>query len=315
MQSGETTLEKTIVQDVFVKKRNKTKWLIYKILFITLGAILMGVGLELFLVNNRILDGGIVGVSIIISQLTPAPLGVLIFVLNLPFFIIGYRKIGKSFALFTLYGIAVMSVVTLILHDLEPVTDDLLLATVFGGVTLGLGVGIVIRNGGALDGTEIVSIIINGKSPFSTGQIIMAINIVIFLVAGLVFNWDRAMYSLITYFLAYKVIDIVISGLDESKSAFIISHHYEKIGAEIIDQLGKGVTYIDATGGYSGDIKKVVFVIISRFEEPKLISILDDIDPGAFLAVGNNMSEIRGGKLMNKKNATSIMLFTDAIGA
>ncbi|MBC1434222.1 YitT family protein [Listeria rocourtiae] len=301
MQSGETTLEKTIVQDVFVKKRNKTKWLIYKILFITLGAILMGVGLELFLVNNRILDGGIVGVSIIISQLTPAPLGVLIFVLNLPFFIIGYRKIGKSFALFTLYGIAVMSVVTLILHDLEPVTDDLLLATVFGGVTLGLGVGIVIRNGGALDGTEIVSIIINGKSPFSTGQIIMAINIVIFLVAGLVFNWDRAMYSLITYFLAYKVIDIVISGLDESKSAFIISHHYEKIGAEIIDQLGKGVTYIDATGGYSGDIKKVVFVIISRFEEPKLISILDDIDPGAFLAVGNNMSEIRGGKLMNKK--------------
>ncbi|MBC6314573.1 YitT family protein [Listeria grandensis] len=301
MQSGETAVEETVVQEVIVKKRNKTKWLIYKILMITLGAILMGVGLELFLVNNRILDGGIVGISIIISQLTPAPLGVLTFVLNIPFFIIGYRKIGKSFALFTLYGIAVMSIVTLILHDLEPVTDDLLLATVFGGVTLGLGVGIVIRNGGALDGTEIVSIIINGKTPFSTGQIIMAINIVIFLVAGLVFNWDRAMYSLITYFLAYKVIDIVISGLDESKSAFIISQHYEKIGAEIVDQLGKGVTYIDASGGYSGDIKKVVFVIISRFEEPKLISILDDIDPEAFLAVGNNMSEVRGGKMMNKK--------------
>ncbi|MBC2099098.1 YitT family protein [Listeria booriae] len=301
MQSGEAALEEKIVQDVFQKKRNKTKWLIYKILMITLGAILMGVGLELFLVNNRILDGGVVGISIIISQLTPAPLGVLTFVLNIPFFIIGYRKIGKNFALFTLYGIAVMSTVTLILHDLEPVTDDLLLATVFGGVTLGLGVGIVIRNGGALDGTEIVSIIINGKSPFSTGQIIMAINIVIFLIAGLVFNWDRAMYSLITYFLAYKVIDIVISGVDESKSAFIISHHYEKIGAEIIEQLGKGVTYIDATGGYSGDIKKVVFVIISRFEEPKLISILDDIDPEAFMAVGNSMSEVRGGKMMKKR--------------
>ncbi|MBC1793111.1 YitT family protein [Listeria booriae] len=301
MQSGEAALEEKIVQDVFQKKRNKTKWLIYKVLMITLGAILMGVGLELFLVNNRILDGGVVGISIIISQLTPAPLGVLTFVLNIPFFIIGYRKIGKNFALFTLYGIAVMSTVTLILHDLEPVTDDLLLATVFGGVTLGLGVGIVIRNGGALDGTEIVSIIINGKSPFSTGQIIMAINIVIFLIAGLVFNWDRAMYSLITYFLAYKVIDIVISGVDESKSAFIISHHYEKIGTEIIEQLGKGVTYIDATGGYSGDIKKVVFVIISRFEEPKLISILDDIDPEAFMAVGNSMSEVRGGKMMKKR--------------
>lgn len=128
MQSGEAALEEKIVQDVFQKKRNKTKWLIYKILMITLGAILMGVGLELFLVNNRILDGGVVGLSIIISQLTPAPLGVLTFVLNIPFFIIGYRKIGKNFALFTLYGIAVMSTVTLILHDLEPVTDDLLLA-------------------------------------------------------------------------------------------------------------------------------------------------------------------------------------------
>lgn len=123
-----------------------------------------------------------------------------------------------------------MSIVTLVLHDMDPVTDDLLLATVFGGMTLGLGVGLVIRNGGALDGTEIISIIINGRTPFSTGQIIMFINIVIFIVAGLVFNWDRAMYSLITYFLAYKVIDIVIQGVDESKSAFIISRYYEEIG-------------------------------------------------------------------------------------
>ncbi len=261
----------------------------------------MGVGLELFLVNNQILDGGVVGISIIISQLTPLPLGVLTFVLNIPFFVIGYRKIGKNFAVSTLYGIAVMSLVTLLLHDVEPVTDDLLLATVFGGVTLGLGVGLVIRNGGALDGTEIVSIIVNGKTPFSTGQIIMVINILIFAVAGLVFNWDRAMYSLITYFLAYKVIDIVIQGMDESKSAFIISKYYEEIGGEIIEQLGKGVTYLEATGGYSGDVRKVIFVIISRFEEVKLKAILDEIDPDAFLAVGGSMSEVRGGKTMKKK--------------
>ncbi|WP_099221492.1 YitT family protein [Listeria costaricensis] len=294
-------IEEQAYKEVRLSRRKRMKWLLYKLIMITVGAVLMGVGLELFLVNNQILDGGVVGISIIISQLTPLPLGVLTFVLNIPFFVIGYRKIGKNFAVSTLYGIAVMSLVTLLLHDVEPVTDDLLLATVFGGVTLGLGVGLVIRNGGALDGTEIVSIIVNGKTPFSTGQIIMVINILIFAVAGLVFNWDRAMYSLITYFLAYKVIDIVIQGMDESKSAFIISKYYEEIGGEIIEQLGKGVTYLEATGGYSGDVRKVIFVIISRFEEVKLKAILDEIDPDAFLAVGGSMSEVRGGKTMKKK--------------
>ncbi|MBC1521062.1 YitT family protein [Listeria aquatica] len=301
MKSDSLLLEEKAAQEVRLYRRRKWKWFTYRFLMITIGAILMGIGLELFLVNNQILDGGVVGISIIVSQLTPLPLGVLTFVLNIPFFIIGYRKIGKVFALFTLYGIAVMSTVTLLLHSAHPVTDDLLLATVFGGVTLGLGVGLVIRNGGALDGTEIVSIIVNGKTPFSTGQIIMVINILIFSVAGFAFNWDRAMYSLITYFLAYKVIDIVIQGMDESKSAFIISRYYEEIGLEIMEQLGKSVTYIDATGGYSGEMNKVIFVIISRFEEVKLKSILDEIDPDAFLAVGGSMSEVKGGKMMKKR--------------
>ncbi|WP_112153782.1 YitT family protein [Listeria fleischmannii] len=301
LQVNADILEEQALREVKIRRRRKMKWIFYKILLITIGAILMGVGLELFLVNNQILDGGVVGISIIISQLTPLPLGILTFVLNIPFFIIGYRQIGKVFALFTLYGIAVMSIVTLLLHDLDPVTDDLLLATVFGGVTLGLGVGLVIRNGGALDGTEIVSIIINGKTPFSTGQIIMVINIIIFSIAGFAFNWDRAMYSLITYFLAYKVIDIVIQGMDESKSAFIISRYHEEIGLEIMEQIGKSVTYLDSTGGYSGDANKVIFVIISRFEEVKLKAILDDIDPDAFLAVGGSMSEVRGGQMRTKR--------------
>ncbi len=301
LQVNSDFLEEQALREVKIRRRKKMKWFLYKIFIITVGAILMGVGLELFLVNNQILDGGVVGISIIISQLSPLPLGLLTFVLNIPFFILGYRHIGKVFALFTLYGIAVMSIVTLLLHDFKPVTDDLLLATVFGGVTLGLGVGLVIRNGGALDGTEIVSIIINGKTPFSTGQIIMGINLLIFSVAGFAFNWDRAMYSLITYFLAYKVIDIVIQGMDESKSAFIISQYYEEIGLEIMDQIGKSVTYLDSTGGYSGATGKVIFVIISRFEEVKLKAILDEIDPDAFLAVGGSMSEVRGGSMRSKR--------------
>lgn len=301
MQLNEQYLEKMALQNVKAYRRKRFSTFIYRFLMVTLGAVCMGIGLELFLVNNQILDGGIVGISIIISQLSPLPLGVLTFVLNIPFFIIGYKKIGKTFAISTLYAIAIMSIITLLLHDTDPVTDDLLLATVFGGITIGLGVGIVIRNGGALDGTEIVSIIVNGKTPFSTGQIIMAINIVIFLIAGLVFNWDRAMYSLITYFLAYKIIDIVTQGVDERKSAFIISRYYEEIGEALSEQLGKGVTYIEMSSNYSERKQQLIFVIISRFEEVKVKAILDDIDPEAFLAVGGSMSEIRGGKVMNQK--------------
>lgn len=301
MQLNEQYLEKMALRNVKAHRRRRLSTFVYRFLLITVGAVCMGIGLELFLVNNQILDGGVVGISIIISQLTPLPLGILTFVLNIPFFIIGYKKIGKSFAISTLYAIAVMSAMTLLLHKVDPVTDDLLLATVFGGITLGLGVGLVIRNGGALDGTEIVSIIVNGKTPFSTGQIIMAINIVIFLIAGLVFNWDRAMYSLITYFLAYKIIDIVIQGVDERKSAFIISRYYEEIGEALGEQLGKGVTYIETSSNYLEGRQKLIFIIISRFEEVKVKAILDDIDPDAFLAVGGSMSEIKGGRVMNQK--------------
>lgn len=270
-----------------------------RIFFIVLGAILMGVGIEEFLVPNKILDGGIVGISIILSHLTGWRLGLFIFLLNIPFFFVGYKQIGKTFALSTVLGITVLSLTTSILHDFPVFTEDLLLATVFGGIVLGTGVGIVIRYGGSLDGTEILAILANRRLPFSVGEIIMFFNIFIFGTAGFVFGWDRAMYSLLAYFIAFKTIDIVIAGLDESKSAWIISDKHEEIGDAILARLGRGVTYLKGEGAYTGDDKKVIFCVITRLEEAKLKSIVEELDDSAFLAVGN-IAEVRGGRFKKK---------------
>ncbi|CAM4017993.1 YitT family protein [Mesobacillus thioparans] len=276
----------------------KTK-LAKRIFFIILGAVMMGVGIEEFLVPNRILDGGIVGISIILSHLTGWRLGLFIFVLNIPFFFIGYKQIGKTFALSTLLGITVLSLTTSFLHDWPVFTKDLLLATVFGGIVLGAGVGIVIRYGGSLDGTEILAILANRRLPFSVGEVIMFFNIFIFGTAGFVFGWDRAMYSILAYFIAFKTIDIVIAGLDESKAAWIISDQHKEIGEAILARLGRGVTYLSGEGAYTGDDKKVIFCVITRLEEAKLKSIVEELDETAFLAVGN-IAEVRGGRFKKR---------------
>ncbi|HWJ77767.1 MAG TPA: YitT family protein [Niallia sp.] len=275
------------------------KVIISRIFFIIFGSILMGIGIEEFLVPNQILDGGIVGISIILSHLTGLKLGYFIFLLNIPFFYIGYKQIGKTFAFSTLLGISVLSITTLSLHDVPVFTSDLLLATVFGGIILGIGVGIVLRFGGSLDGTEILALLFSKKLPFSVGEIIMFFNVFIFISAGFVFSWNRAMYSLIAYFIAFKVIDIVIAGLDESKSAWIISDHSEIIGETILARLGRGVTYLRGEGAYTGDDKKVIFCVINRLEEAKLKTIIEELDPTAFLAVAN-ISEVRGGRFKKK---------------
>lgn len=276
-----------------------TRKIIQRILLITFGASLMAVGLEIFLVPNHVIDGGIIGISIMLSYLTGWRLGIFIFLLNVPFFFIGYKQMGKTFALSTLYGIIILSIGTTILHPVPAFTQDILLATVFGGIVLGIGVGLVIRFGGSLDGTEILAILFNKKLPFSVGEIIMFFNLFILGCAGFVFSWDRAMYSLIAYFVAYKTIDITITGLDESKSVWIISDNSQEIGEAIMNRLGRGVTYLHGEGAYSGDQKKVIFCVITRLEEAKLKEIVTESDENAFLAVAD-IAEVRGGRFKKK---------------
>ncbi|MDD1511430.1 YitT family protein [Priestia megaterium] len=282
-----------------VHRSLSAKMIVKRMLFILVGALLMAVGLEFFLVPNEVIDGGIVGISIILSHLTDVQIGFYIFALNLPFFFIGYKQIGKTFALSTLLGVIILSIATSIFHDLPVLTGDPLLATVFGGIVLGVGVGIVIRYGGSLDGTEILAILFNKRTPFSVGETIMFFNLFILGSAGFVFGWDRAMYSLMAYFIAFKTIDIVIQGLDESKSAWIISEQYEQIGEAILARLGRGVTYLNGEGAYTGDDKKVIFCVITRLEEAKLKAIIDEIDPSAFFAVAA-IAEVRGGRFKKR---------------
>ncbi|WNR47083.1 YitT family protein [Paenibacillus roseipurpureus] len=268
-------------------------------LFLFLGAVLMSVGLEIFLVPNKIIDGGITGISIILSYLSHVQIGVFLTLLNIPFLFIGYKLIGKTFALSTLFAILVMSVGTYLLHPVKELTNDPLLAAVFGGIILGIGVGMVIRFGGSLDGTEIIAILVSKKIPFSVGEIVMFFNLFILGSAGFVYSWDRAMYSLIAYFIAYKMIDVTIEGFDESKSVWIISDSFRQIGEAILDRLGRGVTYLEGEGGFSGDNKKVIFCVITRLEEAKLKSIVDELDPKAFLAVGN-IHDVKGGRFKKR---------------
>jgi len=280
------------------KKITKTK-LATKMLFLTLGAIIMAIGLEMSLIPNKLIDGGITGISIMMSSITGIPLGIFLVVLNIPFLYLGYKQIGRSFALSTTYAILILSLTTSYLHHSHPFTDDVLLATIVGGILIGIGVGIAIRFGGCLDGSETLAILLNKKIPFSVGQIILFMNLFILGSAGFLYGFDRFMYSLIAYFIAFKTIDIVTVGLDESKSVWIISDKSTEIADQIIHRLGRGVTFLNGKGGYSKEDKNIIFCIVTRLEESKVKTIVEEVDPSAMLAFAN-ISEIQGGTFKKK---------------
>ena len=258
--------------------------IIKKMIFLTIGAFVAGFAIEGFLVPNQMIDGGIVGVSMILSHIFKYNLGLLIIILNIPFVFLAFSKMGKNFVFQTFYAIAMLGVATNLFGHIE-VTQDHLLATVFGGMILGIGVGIVLKNEGSLDGTEIMSLVLSKKFGLSVGEIIMAFNIFIYGASGMIFGWEQAMYSILTYFVAYRVIDVVIEGVDTSKSVRIISDCAEEIGRVLIEDLEVGVTYLYGKGGYSGTDKTVIYCVVSRLELSKLKDVVRKIDPIAFMSV------------------------------
>ena len=257
-----------------MKRKNKIYNFLKHALLFTIGSILAAIGLDIFLVPNNIIDGGITGISIISSHLSKLPLGLFIILFNLPFLYLGYKQLGRFFALSTLFSIVSLSIWVTILHAVPVLTKDVFLASVFGGIILGIGVGLIIRYGGSLDGTEIIAILIDKKTDFSIGEIIMFFNIFILGSAGFVFGWEKALYSLITYFIAFKIIDITIEGLDESKSVFIISNKSEMIAEKLMTDLGRGVTFLHGMGGYKKEEKNILYLVITRLEIAKLKKLL-----------------------------------------
>ncbi len=275
-------------------KKKILKLLLLRMFWITIGTLIAAYALECVLIPNEVIDGGIVGISIMASYLTKYPLGLFLFVLNLPFVVTAFQKFGKMFVFLMFYGVFALSYFSeFFLKTKHTFTEDTLLASIFGGIILGTGVGLVLKNNASLDGTEIMAIKIAKKIPFSVGEIIMFFNIFIFIAAGFVYEPNKAMYSAITYFIAYRVIDIVLQGLNEAKSVFVISSNYEEIGKEIMKNLDKSVTYLNAEGGYSGAKSKMIYCVITKLEIQKIKDIVNSIDSSAFIAI-ENVHDVEG---------------------
>lgn len=272
---------------------------IKSIILVLIGAFLASCGLELFLIPNKLIDGGIIGISIILSYLSHLPLGLFTFFLNLPFLYLGYKQIGKTFAIMTLIGVTALSIFVYFMSHVKPITGEPLLVTVFGGVLLGAGVGTIIRYGGSLDGTETVSILLSKKFPFSVGEIVMFFNVFILLSAGFIFGWESALYSLIAYFIAYQTIDITIEGLEQMKAVTIISTKPHDIKDAINARLGRNVTFIYGKGGYTGVYKEIIYCVVTRLELAKLKKIVLDFDRHAFVAI-EHVHDVIGGKFRKK---------------
>lgn len=275
-------------------------YIFHKMAGLTLGAIIYSAGLNLFLIPNNVIDGGITGISLLIQAMTGIPFSVLIVLLNLPFFYLGYRRLGAGLAISSTYAIVVLSLCSSYFEELRPATTDPFLSTIFGGIIIGIGVGVVIKSGGSTDGTEIVAIWADHRTPFSVGEIILFFNLFILGVAGFVFNWNSAMYSLIAYFICSRMIDVVSTGLDSSKGIFIVTTDYDSVSDAIVHQMGRAVTRLHGQGGFLKDDKDVLYCVVTRLEVTKIKQVVHSIDPSAFLSVFD-VQEVQGGLVKKKK--------------
>ncbi len=265
-----------------------------KLMGLTVGAMIYSAGLNLFLIPNHVIDGGVTGISLLVQELTGIPFSVLIILLNLPFFYVGYRRLGLPLAASSTYAIVVLSLCSSYFESMKPATSDPFLSTIFGGIIIGIGVGIVIKSGGSTDGTEILAIWLDNKSAFSVGEIIMFFNLFILGAAGFIFNWNSAMYSLITYFICSRMIDAVSTGLDSSKGVFIVTTAYDDVADAIVHDMHHAVTRLHGQGGFLKDDKDVLYCVVSRLEVTKLKQVVHRIDGAAFLSVFD-VQEVQGG--------------------
>lgn len=268
-------------------------------IIIMLATILAAYSLETFLIPNNILDGGVTGISIIISKVFSIPISYLIILINIPFIYIGYHNLGKSFLIRTIFCMLIFSISLDFFSSFHEVTDEILLATIFGGIILGLGVGLIIRFGACIDGTESVALVISKKTSLSVGQIVMIFNFFIYGTAALIFGLDRALYSVLTYFITFKVIDIVSEGLEQAKAALIITEKGTDMATEIYKKLGRTVTRINGKGLLTGE-KEVMYCVLTRIEVFELKKIANQMDESAFISI-LDVTDIIGNHIKSSK--------------
>lgn len=260
-----------------------------------------------FMIPNRFMDGGITGISILLHEIFHINISILVIALNIFFIYLGYRRIGKTFAVQTTLAVILLSL-GLYFIDINPITSDKLLIAIFGGILIGTGVGLVIRGGGVIDGAEVIAVFTRRKTGFSNSEIIMMFNTIIFAVAAFQFGIETAMYSIITYFTATRATDYVVDGIEEFTAINIISAKQEEIKSFLVNELGKGITVYKGERGYlpgSFDIKtdcEIIVTIVTRLEIKQIQDAAMNIDPRAFV-FAMSIKEAAGGILKAKAHA------------
>jgi uncharacterized membrane-anchored protein YitT (DUF2179 family) len=263
-------------------------------LLIALGILAAAFGLKGFLLSSNFIDGGVTGVSMLLSKVTAAPLSIWLPLVNVPFVIVGYRQLGRAFALRSALGIAGLSIVLATVR-FPDVTHDLLLTALFGGLFLGAGIGLAVRGGAVLDGTEIAALLISKRSDLlKVGDVILAFNIVLFLAAMSILGVEPALYSILTYIAAARTLDFVIYGLEEHTAITIMSSRSAIIRERIVSELQRGVTVYKGYGGLTGVEQEILYCVVTRLEIGKVKSIVREIDPHAFV-VSHPLSGAEGG--------------------
>lgn len=280
------------------------KW--YYFLFLTLAGIINAFGVVLFLAPCGLYDGGFSGTSILLSQVTPLHMSVFLVILNFPFFLLGFKKLGGTFIIYSLFTVTVYSLFSFLFQSIIPFdfTDgspiagsDMLLCSIFGGIISGIGSGLTIRFGGAIDGVEVLAVMFAKKLGLTVGTFVMIFNVVLYTIAGLVTkSFHSPLYSVLAYAVGLKAVDFMIEGFDKAKSAYIITEYDEEVAQQLSNVFGRGLTLFNARGYYSDSEKTVLYCVVNRFEINQLKSIVSSIDGNAFIVV-NDVTDTLGSAL------------------
>ena len=277
--------------------------LLKDVVFITLGIVSAGFGLKGFLLPNSFIDGGAMGISLLISEVRGWSLSILIVIVNLPFLILAFSQIGRSFAIKSILAIIALALV-IYLVPYPIITSDKLLIAVFGGFFLGAGIGLAIRGGSVIDGTEVLAIYLSKKTGLTIGDVVLIFNIIIFSVGGYILSIEIALYAILTYMVASRTIDFIIEGIEEYTGITIISDYSEEVRLMITEKLGRGVTVYSGKGGYGkrGSVLKsvdIVYTVTTRLEIARLRNEIAKIDSDAFIIM-NSVKDTRGGMIKKR---------------
>ena len=281
-----------------IRKRN--------LFMITLAGLINAFGVTVFLAPVKLYDSGISGTSMLLAQVTPDYLSLSLFLvlLNIPLFLYGLKRQGKIFTIYSIYAVAVYSIGAWLITDVLPIDvamasplagTDLLLCALFGGLISGVGSGLVIRYGGAIDGVEVMAVIFAKRLGLSVGSFVMAYNVLLYIVCGIVIHsWILPLYSIVTYAAALKAVDYMVEGFDRCKAAMIVTVRPREICAALTETFSTGITRIEARGGYSGQGRDVLYFVVNRFQISRLRDIVHELDPTAYITISEVADIFRG---------------------